>query len=195
MNRIAEVKRTTSETDIFVKINLDGSGKRNINTGVGFFDHMLDLFAKHGGFDLECIAKGDTHIDYHHTVEDVGIALGNVIREALGNKAGIKRYGTFYVPMMETLTRVSLDLSGRGYLSFNCKFERDKVGEFDTELTEEFFFSVAQNGGINMHMDLIRGDNTHHIIESFFKSFARAIRQAIRRNSWNKIIPSSKGSL
>lgn len=191
MNRIAEVKRTTSETDIFVKINLDGSGKRNINTGVGFFDHMLDLFAKHGGFDLECIAKGDIHIDYHHTVEDVGIALGNVIREALGNKAGIKRYGTFYVPMMETLTRVSLDLSGRGYLSFNCKFERDKVGEFDTELTEEFFFSVAQNGGINMHMDLIRGENTHHIIESFFKAFARALRESVTVEGSD--IPSTKG--
>jgi imidazoleglycerol-phosphate dehydratase len=191
MDRIGEIKRTTSETDISIRINLDGSGKRNINTGVGFFDHMLDLFAKHGNFDLECIANGDIHIDYHHTVEDVGIAIGTAIKDALGNKAGIKRYGTYYIPMMETLTRTSVDLSGRGYLSFNCKFERDKVGEFDTELTEEFFFSVAQNGGINMHMDLIRGDNTHHIIESFFKSFARALKESVTIEGTE--IPSTKG--
>ncbi|BDU50687.1 imidazoleglycerol-phosphate dehydratase HisB [Haliovirga abyssi] len=191
IKRIGEVTRNTTETKIYVKINLDGDGKYDVKTGVGFLDHMLELFAKHGSFDLICKAEGDTYIDFHHTVEDVGISLGVAIKEALGDKIGIKRYGTFHLPMMEALTRVSLDLSGRGFLSFNCEFTKDKVGEFDTELVEEFFYSLAYNGGINVHMDLIRGTNTHHIIESFFKGFAKALQEAV--NIINDKIQSTKG--
>lgn len=191
MERIAGIERKTSETDIKLEINLDGSGKGTINTGIGFFDHMLNLFAKHGSFDLECFVKGDIHIDFHHTVEDVGIVLGDAIKKALGDKKGIKRYGTFYVPMMETLSRTSLDLSDRGYLFYNVELEHGKVGEFDTELAEEFFYSVANRAGINMHIDLIRGKNTHHIIESIFKSFARALKEAVTISGND--IPSTKG--
>lgn len=191
MRRVAEISRKTKETDVYVKIDLDGKGSGVIDTGIGFFDHMLDLFAKHGGFDLNVKVIGDIHIDFHHAVEDTGIVLGNAIREALGEKRGIKRYGTFYVPMMESLTRVSLDLSGRGHLLFNCIFEKEKVGNFDTELVEEFFFSVASNGGINMHMDLIRGTNVHHIVESFFKAFARALKEAAAVEGDD--LPSTKG--
>lgn len=191
MNRKIGIERGTFETKIKLSIDLDGTGKSKIKTGVGFFNHMLELFAKHGGFDLEVEVEGDIDVDFHHTVEDTGIVLGNAIKEALSDKRGIARYGTFYVPMMETLTRTSLDLSGRGHLVFNCKFEREKVGNFDTELVEEFFHSVATNGGINMHMDIIRGENTHHIVESFFKSFARALKEAVKIEGDS--IPSTKG--
>lgn len=191
IKRIGEIIRNTTETKINIKINLDGVGEYEVATGVGFLDHMLELFAKHGSFDLTCKAVGDTHIDFHHTVEDVGISLGLAIKEALRDKVGIKRYGTCHLPMMEALTRVSLDLSGRGFLSFNCEFTKDKVGEFDTELVEEFFYSLAYNAGINVHMDLIRGTNTHHIIESFFKGFAKALQEAV--NIINNRIQSTKG--
>lgn len=191
MSRKIEKKRETYETKIELSINLDGKGISKINTGIGFFNHMLELFAKHGNFDLICNVKGDIDVDFHHTVEDVGIVLGQAIKEALGDKKGIKRYGTFYIPMMETLSRATIDLSARGYLSFNCKFEREKVGEFDTELVEEFFYSVCANGGINMHLDLIRGENTHHIIESMFKAFARALNEAVKIEGDS--IPSTKG--
>ncbi|OQY09262.1 MAG: imidazoleglycerol-phosphate dehydratase [Fusobacteriia bacterium 4572_132] len=191
--RKISIKRETFETQIELEINLDGTGKREIKTKVGFFNHMLELFAKHGSFDLRCEANGDIDVDYHHLVEDTGIVLGEAIKKALGDKRGIKRYGTFYIPMMETLTRTSLDLSGRGFLSFNCDFKKEKVGEFDTELVEEFFYSVAYNAGINLHMDLIRGYNTHHIVESFFKSFARALKEACIIEGTE--IPSTKGKI
>ncbi|MGM0508487.1 MAG: imidazoleglycerol-phosphate dehydratase HisB [Fusobacteriota bacterium] len=178
IKRESIIKRKTNETNIDLKINIDGSGNSKIITNVGFLDHMLELFSRHGNFDLDCKADGDIQVDFHHITEDIGITLGLAIREALGDKKGINRYGTSYVPMMETLTRTSLDLSGRGFLNFNHDFKYGKVGDFDTELVEEFFYSVAYNGGINMHLDLIRGKNIHHIIESFFKSFARALDKA-----------------
>ena len=191
VKRSIVITRKTKETDIYLNINLDGNGKSEINTGIGFFDHMLYLFCKHGNFDLIVKVSGDLHVDFHHTVEDIGIVLGSAIKNALGDKKGIKRYGTFYVPMMETLARASLDLSGRGHLVFDYKFEKEKVGEFDTELVEEFFYSVAANGGINLHLDLIRGSNVHHIIEAFFKAFARALKEAVIVEG--DIIPSTKG--
>lgn len=189
--RVAETERMTTETQIKMSINLDGEGKNRIDTGVGFFNHMLQLFARHGEFDLECSVIGDLDVDAHHTVEDTGIVLGTLIKQALGDKKGIKRYGTFYVPMMETLTRVSLDISNRGFVSFNGDLKKEKAGEFDTELTEEFFYSVAYNAGINMHIDVIRGENTHHIIESIFKAFARALKEAVKIEGDK--IPSTKG--
>lgn len=193
MLRETKIVRKTRETDIVFYINLDGTGECEVSTGVGFIDHMLELFSKHGNFDVKCTAVGDTHVDAHHTTEDIAIVMGQAIREALKDKRGINRYGTFYVPMMETLSRVSLDISGRGFLSFDYKFDNEKVGEFDTELVEEFFYSIAYNGGINLHIDVIKGKNTHHIIESIFKAFARALREAV--NITGDKIPSSKGMI
>lgn len=189
--RTSIIERKTNETKIKLDLNLDGSGKYDVKSDIGFFKHMLELFTKHGNFDLNCDLEGDTYVDYHHLVEDTGIVLGEAIKNALGDKRGIKRYGTFYVPMMETLVRVSLDCSGRGHIVFNAKFEKEKVGNFDTELVEEFFYSLAYNAGINVHMDLIRGTNTHHIIEAFFKAFARALKEAV--TIVGNEIPSTKG--
>ena len=191
MDRKKRIKRDTTETKIDILFNLDGTGKYTIDTKIGFFNHMLELFAKHGKFDLDVKMEGDIHIDFHHSVEDVGIVLGQAIKEALGEKKGIKRYGTFYVPMMEALSRATLDISNRGYLVFKADLNGEKVGEFDTELVEEFLFSVCNNAGINLHIDLIRGKNTHHIIESIFKSFARALYEATR--IVGEDIPSTKG--
>lgn len=195
MERVAEIKRKTEETDIEVKINLDGTGKYDISTGVGFYDHMLNLFTKHGLFDITIKAKGDLYIDAHHTVEDVGIALGNVIKKALGDKQGIKRYGTSYLPMDETLAFVSLDLSGRAFLVFDCKIEKSILGNFETELVEEFFRAVAFNAGITLHARILYGTNLHHIIEALFKAFARALREATTIDERITGVMSTKGVL
>ncbi|MBQ4347517.1 MAG: imidazoleglycerol-phosphate dehydratase HisB, partial [Firmicutes bacterium] len=172
--RKAEINRKTGETDISAKIVLSGSGKRKIETGIGFFDHMLDLFAKHGFFDLELLAKGDLHVDAHHTVEDVGLVLGDCIKEALGDKSGIKRYGSAIIPMDETLVLCAVDLSGRPYLSYDLKFRSEKIGEMDTELFEEFFCALSSRGAFNLHIKLISGGNSHHVAEAAFKALGRA---------------------
>lgn len=188
------VKYKTKETDISVKLNLDGSGKSKIETGIGFFNHMLDQIARHANVDLTIIAKGDLHIDEHHTVEDTGIALGQAIREALGDKKGIQRYG-FFIPMDESVAICTIDLGGRSYLNFNCKFNRDKVGDFPTELTKEFFRALADSMKANVFIKA-KGENDHHKIESIFKAFAKSLNEAARfdeRN--NNRIPSTKGIL
>ena len=194
--RRATVQRKTKETDISLAIALDGSGKSAISTGIGFFDHMLDQIARHGLFDLEIAAKGDLHIDDHHTVEDVGIALGQAIKQALGDRKGIRRYATAHVPMDEALTRVALDLSGRAFLVFETQFPTPKIGTFDTELVREFFQALAGNCGANVHVDNIRGANSHHIAESCFKALARALREAVEIDPrQSDAIPSTKGVL
>lgn len=194
--RRATVQRKTKETDISLTIALDGSGKSAISTGVGFFDHMLDQIARHGLLDLEISAKGDLHIDDHHTVEDVGIALGQAIRQALGDRKGIRRYATAYVPMDEALTRAAIDLSGRAFLVFEAQFPTPKIGTFDTELVREFFQALAGNCGANVHIDNIRGANSHHIAESCFKALARALREAVEIDPrQSDAIPSTKGVL
>lgn len=188
------VKYKTKETDISVKLNLDGSGKSKIETGIGFFNHMLDQIARHANIDLTIIAKGDLHIDEHHTVEDTGIALGQAIREALGDKKGIQRYG-FFIPMDESVAICTIDLGGRSYLNFNCKFNRDNVGDFPTELTKEFFRALADSMKANIYIK-VKGENDHHKIESIFKAFAKSLNEAARfdeRN--NNRIPSTKGIL
>lgn len=193
--RTAKIERTTSETTIQLAINLDAQEPVEISTGVGFFDHMLTLFARHGRLSLIVNAKGDLDVDSHHTVEDVGIALGLAIREALGEKAGINRYGTSFVPMDETLGMASLDLSGRSYLVFDATFDNPKLGLFDTELAEEFFQALAFNVQMNLHLKIIHGKNTHHKIESLFKATGRAFREAITLNSEIKGVNSTKGVL
>ncbi len=192
--RKAEVVRKTNETDISIKLNIDGTGKRKIDTGVGFFDHMLDLFAKHGLFDLEVVCKGDTFIDAHHTVEDVGIALGEAFAEAWGNKAGINRYGSFYLPMDETLALVAVDLGGRVFLHFEAEFTSPMLGTMATELVKEFFYGFVRAANMNLHIKQIHGENNHHIAESFFKGFARAMDQATQIDPrLEGKIPSTKG--
>lgn len=193
--RTAKIERTTSETTIQLAINLDAQEPVEISTGVGFFDHMLTLFARHGRLSLIVNAKGDLDVDSHHTVEDVGIALGTAIREALGEKAGINRYGTSFVPMDETLGMTSLDLSGRSYLVFDATFDNPKLGLFDTELAEEFFQALAFNVQMNLHLKIIHGKNTHHKIESLFKATGRAFREAITLNPEIKGVNSTKGVL
>ncbi|MBC2582836.1 imidazoleglycerol-phosphate dehydratase HisB [Clostridium sp. DJ247] len=193
--RKAEIVRKTNETNISVEINLDGEGNYNVNTGVGFFDHMLSLFAKHGLIDLTVKAEGDLYIDPHHTVEDVGIVLGKAIEKALGDKSGIKRYGTTFVPMDEALSMVSMDISGRPYLVFEGNFNSQKVGEMDTELVEEFFRALAFNGGITLHAKVIYGKNSHHMIEGLFKALGRALREAATKDENIKGVMSTKGSL
>lgn len=195
MDREAEITRKTNETDIKLKLALDGSGKSEIDTGIGFFDHMLNLFTKHGLFNLELKAIGDLNVDAHHTVEDVGIVLGQAIKEALGEKKSIKRYGAKYVPMDEALSRVALDLSGRPFLVFEACFTSDKVGEMDTELVEEFFRAVAFNAGINLHIKVLYGTNNHHIIESIFKAFARTLDDATIIDPRIEGVMSTKGVL
>ncbi len=194
--RRATVQRKTKETDISLTVDLDGSGKSAISTGVGFFDHMLDQIARHGLFDLNVSAKGDLHIDDHHTVEDVGIALGQAIKQALGERKGIRRYATAYVPMDEALTRAAIDLSGRAFLVFEAQFPTPKIGTFDTELVREFFQALAGNCGANVHIDNIRGANSHHIAESCFKALARALRDAVEVDPRQAdAVPSTKGVL
>uniref|UniRef100_A0A7V3E5S2 Imidazoleglycerol-phosphate dehydratase n=1 Tax=Ignavibacterium album TaxID=591197 RepID=A0A7V3E5S2_9BACT len=188
------IRYKTRETDISVRLNLDGNGKSKIETGIGFFNHMLDQITRHANLDLTIIAKGDLHIDEHHTVEDTGIALGQAIREALGDKKGIQRYG-FFIPMDESVALCTIDLGGRSYLNFNCKFNRDKVGDFPTELTKEFFRALADSMKANIFIKA-KGENDHHKIESIFKAFAKSLNEAARfdeRN--NNRIPSTKGIL
>ena len=194
--RNASLSRKTRETDIEVEVTLDGSGKSEISTGVGFFDHMLDQIARHSLIDLTIQAKGDLHIDFHHTVEDVGIALGQAIRQALGDLKGITRYADVHLPMDETLTRVAIDISGRAFLVFRTEFHTPKIGEFDTQLVREFFQAFAMNAGLTLHVETLYGINDHHISESCFKGLARALRIAVsidERQSGR--VPSTKGTL
>jgi imidazoleglycerol-phosphate dehydratase len=194
--RRATITRKTNETEITVAVGLDGAGAARVATGIGFFDHMLEQVARHAGIDLEVAAKGDLHIDMHHTVEDTGIALGQALRQALGERKGIGRYGDVHLPMDETLTRVALDLSGRPFLVFNAQFPAPKIGDFDTELVREFFQAFAIHAGITLHVETLYGANSHHIAESCFKGFARALRAAIAIDARRKDeIPSTKGSL
>ena len=195
ISRKSELSRKTAETEISISLNLDGEGKYEINTGVGFFDHMLCLMTKHGLFDVNLSAKGDLYIDCHHTIEDIGIVIGQCISKALGDKKGIKRYGTSFVPMDETLAMVSMDLSGRSYLVFDAEFTCEKIGEFDTEMVAEFFRAVAFNAGITLHMEIVHGKNNHHMAEGLFKAFGRALCDAVQVDNRIKGIMSTKGSI
>jgi len=194
-NRFAEVVRTTTETDINLSLNLDGKGIYKIDSGVPFLDHMLNLWTRHGLFDLDLKATGDVEIDDHHTVEDIGISLGQALKEALGSKEGIKRYGTSYVPMDESLVMVSLDLSGRPFIVFKVEIPAAKVGNFDTELVEEFLRAFAFNAGVTLHVKLLEGGNTHHIIEAIFKALGRALREAVSIDPKIDGVLSTKGQL
>jgi len=193
--RKADIKRLTSETNIALSLNIDGQGKSKIKTGIPFFDHMLTLFAKHGLFDLKLSAKGDIDVDYHHTVEDVGICLGQAFKKALGEKAGIVRYGESKVPMDEALAEVIIDISGRPHLTYNVPIKKTKFVDFDVEVVKEFFESFVLNAGITIHVNLIRGSNMHHIIEAIFKAFAVTLSKACEINPRKKGVPSTKGVL
>jgi imidazoleglycerol-phosphate dehydratase len=193
--RSAEVQRNTLETQIRVRIDLDGSGAARLATGVGFFDHMLDQIARHGMIDLDVEAKGDLHIDAHHTVEDVGITLGQAIAKAIGDKKGLRRYGHAYVPLDEALSRVVIDLSGRPGLVFSVPFTRGTIGEFDVDLVREFFQGLVNHAAMTLHVDALRGDNAHHQAETVFKAFGRALRMAVETDPRATGIPSTKGSL
>ena len=193
--RIAEIRRRTKETDITVKLNLDGTGKCSAETGVGFFDHMLDGFARHGLFDLEVKCTGDLNVDSHHTIEDTGIVLGSAIKEALGEKAGIRRYGYFILPMDDALMLASLDLCGRFYLDFQCEMATPKVGEFETQLAVEFFYALASNAAMNLHIRQLAGHNDHHKLEAAFKAFAKALDMATSKDPRIDGVLSTKGAL
>jgi imidazoleglycerol-phosphate dehydratase len=193
--RVADVRRKTRETDVRVKLNLDGSGKSQISIGLPFLEHMLELFAKHGLFDLYVKCNGDLEIDDHHSVEDIAITLGQALAQALGDKAGINRYGEAVVPMDEALCRAVIDLSGRFYLVYEVQTKRQKIGNFSVELAEHFWRSFAETARLNLHIDCLRGRNTHHILEGTFKASARALRQAVEQNSRVTGVPSTKGSL
>lgn len=194
--RTAQITRTTKETDIRLTLNLDGTGKSEIHSGVGFLDHMLTLFAKHGRFDLELTCNGDTEVDDHHSVEDIGIALGQAFEQALGHKRGIVRYGSFILPMDETLILSAVDISGRSYLNYDLHIPTHKVGTFDTELTEEFFLGFVRNANLTLHLKQLEGKNSHHIIEGTFKSFGRTMKQAVAIDeNFRDEIPSTKGVL
>ena len=194
--RTATIKRKTKETDIAVSVNLDGTGASDVATGIGFFDHMLDLLARHSGIDITVKANGDLHVDHHHTTEDVGIALGQAVKQALGDMAGITRYAGVHLPMDETLSLVVIDISGRPVLVFKVEFPRDKIGEFDTELVREWFQAFAMNAGITLHVETLYGENSHHISESCFKGLARALRAAVAIDPRaNGAVPSTKGQL
>jgi len=194
--RTGKVKRTTKETDIEVAVDLDGKGVSQIATGIGFLDHMLDLLARHSRIDITVKAKGDLHIDHHHTTEDVGIALGPAVKQAIGDMKGITRYADVHVPMDEALTRVAIDISGRPFLVFKSNYKRSKVGTFDTELFNEWFQAFAMNAGITLHVETLYGSNDHHVAESCFKGLARALRAAIAIDPRAKDeVPSTKGSL
>ncbi|MDA0745473.1 MAG: imidazoleglycerol-phosphate dehydratase HisB [bacterium] len=195
MSRTARIQRATSETDIDLSFTLDGSGTCCSETGIGFFDHMLNAFTRHGLFDLDLTCRGDLNVDAHHTVEDTGICLGQAVAEALSDRAGITRFGSAYVPMDEALARAVVDLSGRPYLVYNAGFSEEMVGEFPTSLALEFFRSLADHGRMNLHIDLIRGTNAHHGIEAIFKAVGRALRQACAFDPGVSGIPSTKGVL
>lgn len=194
--RTGSVERKTAETSIAITVNLDGTGTYDVSTGIGFLDHMVEQFAKHSLIDVTMQVTGDLHVDQHHTTEDFAIALGQAITDALGDKAGIGRYGSAYSPMDETLSRVALDISGRPYLVWNAKFTQEKLGEWDTELIEHWFHSVAQSAGLTLHCELLYGTNNHHICELLYKGFARAMRIAVERDPRKgSAIPSTKGQL
>lgn len=194
--RVAEIIRKTKETDIKLKIDLDGKGNSNIDSGCGFLDHMLTLFAKHGRFDLDVFCKGDIEVDYHHTVEDIGICLGQAFKKALGDKKGINRYGDTALPMDESLILSAVDVSGRSFLAYNLNPKAKRVGNFDVELIEEFFIAFTSNAGINLHVVQLAGKNTHHILEGAFKSVARSLKTAVSINKdLGDEIPSTKGVL
>lgn len=194
-NRIAEEKRATKETDISLSLNIDGRGNYQVETGIGFFNHMLEGFARHGFFDLEVKAKGDVEVDSHHTIEDTGIVLGTAIKNALGDKKGIRRYGSCILPMDETLVLCALDLSGRPYFSFEGTFTTDSVGEMDTEMVKEFFYAISYAAGMNLHIKILDGGNNHHMIEALFKAFAKALDEATVKDPRITDILSTKGSL
>ncbi|MBQ8527725.1 MAG: imidazoleglycerol-phosphate dehydratase HisB [Lachnospiraceae bacterium] len=193
--RAAEIKRETRETNISMKLTLDGVGKSYIKTGIGFFDHMLEGFAKHGFFDLDLKADGDLHVDPHHTVEDVGIVLGRAIKEAVGDKKGICRFGYFILPMDDALALCSLDLGGRTYFDFDCEFETERVGSFETQLVREFFYAVCANAEMNLHIKMLSGRNDHHKAEAIFKAFAKALDQAVTYDDRITDVLSTKGTL
>lgn len=194
--RTSEIKRTTGETDIAISLNLDGKGENKIDTGCGFLDHMLTLFSKHGRFDLDVTCKGDTDVDYHHTVEDIGIALGEAFKEALGDKKGITRYAHTVIPMDETLILSAVDISGRSYLGYEAQIPAEKVGSFDTELCEEFWLGFIRKADITLHIRQLAGTNSHHIIEGIFKSVARSLNAAVKIDpEFADEIPSTKGVL
>ena len=194
--RTARIERKTAETDILVEVDLDGTGQYDVETGIGFLDHMVEQVSRHSLIDLTLKVKGDLHVDQHHTTEDSAIALGQAMAQAMGDKAGIGRYGSAYSPMDETLARVALDISGRPYLVWKARFTQEKLGELDTELIEHWFHSVAQAAGITLHIQILYGSNNHHICEAIFKGFARAIRQAVERDPRKGgAVPSTKGQL
>ena len=189
------VKRDTKETKISLKLNIDGSGKSSLDTGIGFFNHMLDGFSRHGFFDLDVSVKGDLNVDCHHTIEDTGIVLGTAIKEALGDKAGIRRYGSMILPMDEALVLCAVDLSGRPYLQYHAEFTVPKVGDMDTEMAKEFFYAVSYAAGMNLHIKVLDGTNNHHIMEAMFKAFAKALDEATQEDPRIKGVLSTKGSL
>ena len=192
--RTSQINRKTAETDISLKLNLDGKGKSLVASGCGFLDHMLILFARHAGVDLELSCKGDTFVDYHHTAEDIGICLGQAVKEALGDKRGIVRYGSMLLPMDEALILTAVDISGRGLLRFSLDIPTEKVGDFDTELVKEFYLAFVRESDITVHIRQLDGENSHHIIEGTFKSFARSLRQAVATDEkFKDEIPSTKG--
>jgi imidazoleglycerol-phosphate dehydratase len=195
MGRTAKTERKTKETEIAIELDLDGSGNAEIETGMPFFNHMLEIFARHGLFDLKVKAKGDIQVDYHHTVEDIGLTLGQAFKQALGDKAGISRFGEATIPLDEALTQVVVDLSGRPYLAYNVKIRPGRVGDFDTDLPHEFFQAFANQLGMNLHINVSQGENPHHIIEASFKALARAMERATRVDQRIKGVLSTKGSL
>ncbi len=194
-DRISALSRKTKETDISVSLNIDGAGKAQINTGIGFFDHMLEGFSKHGFFDLKLQCEGDLEVDCHHTIEDCGIVLGNAIKEAVGDKKGIKRFGSCILPMDETLVLCAIDLSGRPYLVFDGEFTAERVGYMDTEMVKEFFYAISYSAGMNLHIKVLNPGNNHHMIEAMFKAFARALDEATTYDPRITDILSTKGSL
>lgn len=193
--RIASLRRKTGETDISMTLNLDGSGTSEIKTGIGFFDHMLNSFARHGFFDLKLDVDGDLDVDCHHTIEDTGIVLGEAIKKALGDKRGIRRFGSFILPMDDVLVLVAMDLSGRPYFCYDVALTTPKVGDFDTEMVREFFYAVSYSAGMNLHIKLLSGENNHHIIEGIFKAFAKALDEASSMDARIQDVLSTKGSL
>ncbi len=195
MARSTTVNRKTKETDIRMILNIDGTGQADVSTGIGFLDHMLEGFCRHGFFDLKCKVDGDLHVDGHHSVEDVGIVLGQAIKEAIGDKIGICRYGFFLLPMDESLALCAVDLSGRPYLAFDCQFPAQRVGDLDTELVREFFYALSYSAGMNLHIRMLSGGNTHHMIEAIFKAFAKALDQACGLDERVTGVPSTKGVL
>ncbi len=195
MSRTANITRTTKETDINMMLELDGEGVSHIDTGIGFFNHMLEGFAKHGFFNLDVAIKGDLEVDGHHTVEDAGIVLGTAIKEAVGDKKGIKRYGYFILPMDDALALCAVDLCGRPYLQFDCSFPNDMVGGLDTSLVREFFYAVSYSAGMNIHIKMLSGENSHHMIEAIFKAFAKALDDAVSYDPRIKDVLSTKGAL